>query len=196
MISIIKNVVVIDERGNEYEATYPKRARGLVKNGRARFIEENKICLLCPPKIKTEDSIVSETTKIKESDEQSIMLEENTKAIETLKDDISLTYILQQIEKIQSQTDYLYKAIETLKNDSDGGLGMGIGNIVEEREKTNRQLISFYEKIYGDLLQKEKTTDFFAEQKLIELKRMMELGVIPEEKYNAIADRFLSKYIE
>ena len=41
---IEKNVIVVDEQGNEYEATYPKRARGLVKNGRARFIGENKIC--------------------------------------------------------------------------------------------------------------------------------------------------------
>ena len=46
---IEKNVIVVDEQGNEYEATYPKRARGLVKNGRARFIGENKICLACPP---------------------------------------------------------------------------------------------------------------------------------------------------
>ena len=39
----------MDELGNEYEATYPKRAKGLVKNGRARFVDENKICLACPP---------------------------------------------------------------------------------------------------------------------------------------------------
>jgi hypothetical protein len=36
-----KNVTVVDENGNIYEATYPKRAKGLVKSGRARFIEEN-----------------------------------------------------------------------------------------------------------------------------------------------------------
>ena len=46
---IEKNVRVIDEQGNEYEATYPKRAKGLVKNGRARFIDEHTLCLACPP---------------------------------------------------------------------------------------------------------------------------------------------------
>ena len=46
---IEKNVIVVDAQGNEYEATYPKRAKGLVKNGRARFVGENKICLACPP---------------------------------------------------------------------------------------------------------------------------------------------------
>ena len=32
-IPIQKNITVIDEQGNIYEATYPKRAKGLVKNG-------------------------------------------------------------------------------------------------------------------------------------------------------------------
>ena len=32
MTPIEKNVIVVDEQGNEYEATYPKRAKGLVKN--------------------------------------------------------------------------------------------------------------------------------------------------------------------
>ena len=48
-IPITKNIRVIDEQGNEHEATDPKRAKGLVKNGRARFVDENKICLACPP---------------------------------------------------------------------------------------------------------------------------------------------------
>lgn len=56
MIPIAKNILVVDEEGNEYEATWPKRARGLVKNGRARFLSENKICLACPPRIDMEDN--------------------------------------------------------------------------------------------------------------------------------------------
>ena len=44
-----KNIFVVDEQGNQYEATYPKRAKGLVKNGRARFVDEHTICLACPP---------------------------------------------------------------------------------------------------------------------------------------------------
>ena len=51
MPPIEKNIQVVDEQGNIYEATYPKRAKGLVKNGRARFINENTICLACPPEI-------------------------------------------------------------------------------------------------------------------------------------------------
>ena len=44
-----KNITIVDEQGNAYGATYPKRAKGLVKNGRARFVDENTICLACPP---------------------------------------------------------------------------------------------------------------------------------------------------
>ena len=48
-----KNIEVVDEQGNVYGATYPKRAKGLVKNGRARFVGENRICLACPPDMKS-----------------------------------------------------------------------------------------------------------------------------------------------
>ena len=62
MTPIEKNIIVVDEQGNEYEATYPKRAKGLVKNGRARFIDENTICLACPPNTELEDKNMSENT--------------------------------------------------------------------------------------------------------------------------------------
>ena len=45
-----KNIRVVDDRNNDYGATYPKRAKSLVKQGRARFIDEHTICLACPPK--------------------------------------------------------------------------------------------------------------------------------------------------
>ena len=62
--STIKTVFVVDEQGNKYEATYPKRAKGLVKNGRARFVDEKTICLACPPDKFMEDKIM-EVTEIK-----------------------------------------------------------------------------------------------------------------------------------
>ena len=65
MTPIEKNIIVVDEQGNEYEATYPKRAKGLVKNGRARFVDENKICLACPPdKILEEEKMSNNTNEL------------------------------------------------------------------------------------------------------------------------------------
>ena len=62
MTPIEKNIIVVDENGKEYEATYPKRAKGLVKNGRARFIDDHTICLACPPNTELEDKNMSKIT--------------------------------------------------------------------------------------------------------------------------------------
>ena len=63
-----KNVTVVDNAGRVLEPTYPKRAHGLVKQGRARYLSENTICLLaCSSNNKeehtmyaTDDNIASE----------------------------------------------------------------------------------------------------------------------------------------
>ena len=60
-IPIEKNIRVVDANGNEYEATWPKRAKGLVKNGRARFISDDTICLACPPNQNLEDTEMTTT---------------------------------------------------------------------------------------------------------------------------------------
>ena len=49
MVPIEKNIVVVDEQGTVFEPTWPKRANGLVKKGRARWLDEKTICLACPP---------------------------------------------------------------------------------------------------------------------------------------------------
>ena len=85
MTPIEKNIIVVDENGKQYESTYLKRAKGLVKNGRAHFAEENKICLMRPPENYLEDKDMAEINKEKN----------NTK--------MSLEFILNQIEKVQSQ---------------------------------------------------------------------------------------------
>ncbi len=142
-IPIEKNILVVDEQGNEYEATWPKRARGLVKSGRARFLSENKICLACPPEINLEDNEMTDNT------------------MET----IDMAYIFEQIRTIQNQTDYLRQVIESLTQMSDGESGEcgapgniqgqakaeALERIVVCRETTNQQLLNFYMTVYQDL---------------------------------------------
>jgi hypothetical protein len=61
MTPIEKNIAVTDESGKQYEPTYWKRAKGLVKHGRARWVDEEKICLTCPPEqIEAEDITMDE----------------------------------------------------------------------------------------------------------------------------------------
>ncbi|WP_429149553.1 hypothetical protein [Anaerotaenia torta] len=55
---IIKNIIVIDEQSTQYNSTYLRRAKGLVKNGRAYWVDDNTICLLCPPLNETEDLLM------------------------------------------------------------------------------------------------------------------------------------------
>ncbi|HOP10424.1 MAG TPA: hypothetical protein PK629_02935 [Oscillospiraceae bacterium] len=156
---IEKNVFVVDELGNQYEATYPKRAKGLVKNGRARFISENTICLACPPKLNLEDKHM--TDHIKTPDTNVEIPKTNVKPDEKP----TLRYVLEQIEKIAVQTEYLNQAIAQLGNILDGISGepgspgdlagqekaKALGDIVRCRETTNQQLLSFYAMLYTDL---------------------------------------------
>ena len=75
MTPIEKNIIVVDEQGNILEATYPKRAKGLVKKGRARFIAESKICLACPPNIFLEENEMENNIKQYTKEEQQLFYE-------------------------------------------------------------------------------------------------------------------------
>ena len=148
-----KNIEVVDEAGNVYEPTWPKRARGLVKCGRARFVAENRICLACPPDDKTEDNKMSNTNNVFGN--------------------ITVENILQLINNIVNQTSYIGEAYEAFKTMGDGDSGdcgapgniMGkakaeaIANVVQCRETTNQQILKLYEKMYDDLiaLRKQET---------------------------------------
>ncbi len=151
MTPIEKNIIVVDEQGKTYEATYPKRAKGLVKNGRARFIDENKICLLCPPNTKLEDNDMSSTATTK------------TKS----KDPLTIKYVLDKTEQIIRDTEYIHTALEQLalmpKSDPGDIAGQAkataIGEVVRCREATNQQALRFYEKLYDDLTGKRGLKD-------------------------------------
>ena len=59
MIPIEKNIIVVDENGTVFESTWLKRANGLVKKGRARWLNEKTICLACPPEQMEDDKMES-----------------------------------------------------------------------------------------------------------------------------------------
>lgn len=140
-----KNIEVVDEAGNLYESTWPKRAKGLVKHGRARFVAENRICLTCPPDIETEETHMSNTNIFGEMTVQDILV---------------------RIASIVNQTSYIGEVAEALKAMGDGDSGdcgspgnvMGqakaeaLGAIVATRETTNQQILRLYEKMYDDMI--------------------------------------------
>ena len=74
--------------------------------------------------------------------------------------ELSVGYILSQIEKIRQENEYIYKALETLSEIVSGqgpadvageGKAKGIAETVKCREATNQKLIAFYEKLYDDI---------------------------------------------
>lgn len=57
MTPMTKNITVVDENGNILESTYPKRAKGLIKKGRAKRVSDDVICLCAQSK--KEDNIMA-----------------------------------------------------------------------------------------------------------------------------------------
>ncbi len=155
---IEKNIIVVDEQGNEYEATYPKRAKGLVKNGRARFIGENKICLACPP-----DKIEMEDIK---------MSENNTTINTNTATNYTIDYILAKIAELQEQltphptnspctvSSSICGAIDALA-EKDGDidctqLAIEMSRPFCVREETYQKMLTIYERMYYDLANAEQ----------------------------------------
>ena len=142
-----KNVNVVDDLGNRYVPTYAKRAKGLVKNGRARWVDENTICLACPPDdMNLEDTEME--NKINPINDVEVQAECNEKEI------------LKRIDRIIAQADGLSAIIEQIRdlpmNESPMGGKDGaaraeaIGNIYAERERTNQKMLGILERMYAD----------------------------------------------
>ena len=115
---IEKNVRVIDDQGNVYEATWPKRAKQLVKQGRARFLSEDLICLACPPKsdMNLEDKTMFDMENMAMNDNpETVEVPEAPKAPEAPKPPkapaMDQDYLLRQIAAIQNDTAYLKEAL-------------------------------------------------------------------------------------
>ena len=140
-----KNVAVVDELGYEYEATYPKRAKGLVKSGRARFVDANRICLLRPPQIDLEDESMEQNSTAltaREIFDQIVKLQgdlknirETTELIQTIRD----TNQSNGNDSVELDTQVVVAKIDALVD------------VFESREGTYQQMLSVYEKMYDDL---------------------------------------------
>lgn len=205
MIPIEKNIIVVDVHGNEYEATYPKRAKGLVKNGRARFIDENKICLVCPPKINAEDKNMSENNV-----NVNVEVPHESTASQSK---YNVDYVLEQIGKIHTELQDLKNTISSIHCVTDANRRSTVNNPDEEgqseqcevlenvaiakvksivevfhhREETLQRLLAFYEKAYDSLLPKPHTES----ERVTLLKTVIETlgeGMTPIESKEALRD--------
>ena len=146
-----KNIAVVDEQGNQYEATYPKRARGLVKNGRARFIGENKICLACPPDyILEEKKMTNSVNKLQVFNE----ITELRKSLTSLQDSLTAIMAVREAAPYEVTEDD-----EVFETTYDSNVALEKINVIREvaveREKTISKMLDFHMKLYQDLDQEE-----------------------------------------
>ena len=175
---IEKNIIVIDEQGNEYEATYPKRAKGLVKNGRARFVGENKICLACPPDKILEDNKMADN-KTNETVEVTQATVKETKkhtatAVADLSQDANASVskeaktptsqeILHKISELQGQMNNALCCMAQFKEAICAIVGDGeerdtvcyeriteICEVFKARESNYLRILDIYEKMYNE----------------------------------------------
>ena len=155
MTPIEKNVRVVDEQGNEYEATYPKRAKGLVKNGRARFTDENTICLACPPDTMKEDIKMSDIKEIKANDELGEVIESK----ETERK-YTLDYALGQLEKVRNDSlrfaEETREKIGSIRSAGPGDVGAqaageAMAELIREQGALYQKLTDFYIGMISDL---------------------------------------------
>lgn len=161
-----KNANVVDDLGNRYVPTYAKRAKGLVKKGRARWVDENTICLACPP-----DDIDLEDTKMDKNKINPIEVnvnEQNEKVNANLaekigsRNGITVMDILERMDKIIAHQDDLWNIVSEIRelpvNESpEGGQdganrAMAIGDICRAREATTQRMLAMLDKMYDDVV--------------------------------------------
>jgi len=162
-IPIEKNISVVDEQGNEYEATYPRRAKGLVKSGRARFISENRICLSSPPaKLSEVNNMenINNKANTQEVKEEAVIVKEAPASEKPASSKYTLDYALEQLEKVREEekafTADILKRICEIQTGVAGDVGaqskgIALQALAEEHGQTSRKLIDFYLEMVNEL---------------------------------------------
>lgn len=82
---------------------------------------------------------------------QEFTLDNNEQSLKTESHMITVSDILKRIDDVIVNTQYLKDALESIKGCPDGRMGIGVGNMVEQREKTNQQIITLLERMYDDM---------------------------------------------
>lgn len=175
-------IEVVDSSGKIIGRTYEKRAKGLVKKGRARFTDENRITLL--PSEDAHEYIETEGYKMDERI--------NTENIENISEEngqYTIESVMQCMKKILDDSDYIKDVLKNIVEIPSGDAGdcgspgdiagkakaEAISTIVREREDTNQKLIDFYNKVYNDL----KAQQFSASDVEKKIQLLNTLSAIP-----------------
>ena len=156
MTPIEKNIVVVDENGTVFESTWLKRANGLVKKGRARWLDEQTICLARRPE-KAED-------KAMENNQQAETVKEHIAETERIKQQsdgklgaLTVESILDRMDAIRQEMLSMKELLSTMETITNQGGEDDAGHIAEAasqafiaRETTCQRQLDFLETVYKD----------------------------------------------
>ncbi len=190
-----KNVTVVDEQGNQHGATYPKRAKGLVKNGRARFVDENTICLACPPNQILEDTEMSENINMNENTNQNNVLTEK---------EVFDQIVLLQNQLTEHSTTSLYRLGEAISYAHGEGEDAQISDeqvanicaVFAQREETLREMLELYKRMYSDVRQEKQRDEPLTRDDKIEKITMIQHSILDiMQKYQS-EENFADMVIE
>ena len=179
MIPIEKNIIVVDENGTVFESTWLKRANGLVKKGRARWLDEQTICLACPPEQREDNKM------------------ENSKQAETVTEYIpeakimgglTIEGLLDRMDAVRKEMLFMNELLSTMERITNQGGEDDAGHIAEAtsqafiaRETTCQEQLRFLERIYGDYFSVRPESDKTERMRMI-LDNMN--NVIPSLDYS------------
>lgn len=166
-----------DENGNELEPTWPKRARGLVKSGRARFVSDDTIILTSsedakrtlPPEmedIKMPETAYNDTeTAVTVIGDAPRAEGEDIGSTGPSLPQITVREILDRIDALVRDQSGLRDALDRIQLIGSGGgdqpgspgdiagqaKAQGIADMLRARETTIQKTLDFYMQVYRDL---------------------------------------------
>ena len=150
MIPIEKNIIVVDEAGNILGRTWPKRAEGLIKKGRARRLDPTTVCLACPPE-------QMEDNRMENGKQTEVITEHSTATEDAGTGGMTVESLLNRMDAVRQEMLSMKELARTMEAIANQGGEDDAGHIAEAtsqafiaRETTCQQQLRFLERVYND----------------------------------------------
>lgn len=121
-----QTITIVDEHDKQIGKTYPKRANGLIKNKRARYIDENKIMLIACPS----DEYIMEENKMNNNE-----LNNNK---------LDLQYIIDKIDAILANNNEI---LNVIKDFDEQDVFENVHHPIQKIINTNNELIGLLKEL-------------------------------------------------
>jgi len=100
----------------------------------------------------------------------------NVVSLEKGTPELTIGYILAQMEKIRSDSAHVNEAIKSISEmpgDGHNSRAGALGAAVDAREKTNRKMLEMYEVMYRDLRPEPKEMNRHVQEKMLQVAKEM-----------------------